>query len=430
MGFDLPAKNELSQPHIMLNAEWADQEVSFFGSCMRGFKNAAVESFDAKHWLGTAGNLALSAGIGLAMARFAPARGALGVLARAGGAAMALSFASQLLTTGKEGISGALNNSSKSGHLVGRLAFDTLLMTAGGVGGQKLGSKFFAVRQAASLPRNEYLKNGLPELPHPDYQGRGWLGNEVWSPRRTASLLENAPKTTATPMDVVSRTNSPAMVRVIADQGIGSGFFIKQDGKIATAFHVIGNLETGALKGNGLLAGNFKVLTADGKVYSADVVGINQGRDVAILQIGTRSTSSNAPAFPILELAKGRRPEINSAVHSLGHAGGLPELTVLPLKVRDSSIGYRFAAEGRTQNGMSGGPIVDTENRVVALLSCGNCTSVTTKAWGPDSRSIRALLHAVEENSSRRLLLWNRGTETTPNKYINRALWFRENQIW
>lgn len=155
---------ERIQAHLA-EQDWADsarEEVSFFGAGLQGFNNAAAESIDSDHLLGTTAKLGFSFGIGLAMARFTSSKGVLGQVAKAGGSAMGLSLAGEVLTKSDE-IAAAWDDSSKAGDIAGRFAFDAALMTASGVGGQKLGGRMFAVRPESgmSLRSKEFIVSGI-----------------------------------------------------------------------------------------------------------------------------------------------------------------------------------------------------------------------------------------------------------------------------
>ena len=81
--------------------EKALREVNLIGQGVVGFRDAAEESFDTtEHAFETVGKVALAGAAGIVLAKFAPARGILGALARTGGTAMGLSFAGDLLFNG------------------------------------------------------------------------------------------------------------------------------------------------------------------------------------------------------------------------------------------------------------------------------------------------------------------------------------------
>lgn len=482
MPFELSTKPESSHLLNKSDERWAGmarQEAGFGGSSIHAFKKAAVEAFDGDHWLGTSGNLAVSFGIGLAMARFAPARGALGMVARAAGSAMLLGFASELRTKSKE-LMGAWGDSSKAGDIAGRLAFDTALMTVAGVGGQKLGSRVFGRRSGTSLPETAPHPTRPPILPDQGWQGP-MASDSCRNPRLLANRLNvekpepfipplvrmQLPPARWTPAELPrpddlgkarllelfrepARSHRPAPITISPEQilqkdvasivrisathsdgmpahGGATGFFVRPDGKIATAFHCVGDFVTGQRYKN------IRIKLNNGVELPADIVGINQPRDLAILQVTQKRHESTSFRFPVLELSR-VKPQPGSPAVALGFPGtalAAFDPALYRLEVRSSVLGAGIAAEGRTVPGCSGGPILNPQNEVVGLVSSGSYERLPTqKTSGPSVRSIRALLNAVETNSDRALLLWDRGVRTRCDYYINRALFARENKLF
>ncbi|MBO5312446.1 MAG: trypsin-like peptidase domain-containing protein [Clostridia bacterium] len=134
-------------------------------------------------------------------------------------------------------------------------------------------------------------------------------------------------------------------------QGVGSGFFITEDGQIATNFHVIAG------------AYILKVKTYGGEEYDVIAVkGYDIGRDVAVIQI-------NAVGFSHLELAE-EAPKTGDAVYTLGSPFGLDDVFTdgvvsNPNKFVNGLDVVVFSAP--VAPGNSGGPLVNGRGEVLGI---------------------------------------------------------------
>lgn len=118
-----------------------------------GFGDAASNAFGQEELPGTLGKVAVSAGIGLAMARFMPSRGLLGVAGKAAGIGATVSLASDISGRGGE-VLGAMSDTWQSPanwdknvavmqDSLGKFGFDTAMTMAAGAAGGVLGRKVF-----------------------------------------------------------------------------------------------------------------------------------------------------------------------------------------------------------------------------------------------------------------------------------------------
>ena len=138
--------------------------------------------------------------------------------------------------------------------------------------------------------------------------------------------------------------------------GSGSGFFLQPD-KIATNIHVV----AGA-----------KIVFAVGtkKVYNIEkVTGYNPERDLVVLQV-----SGEGKPF---ELGEAKKDELISAV---GYPGGGYKVTAGTVHgIRKSDGQLRFVPEGFPENretlflqGNSGGPVLNSEGKVIGVVTLGD----------------------------------------------------------
>ena len=151
---------------------------------------------------------------------------------------------------------------------------------------------------------------------------------------------------------------SKAMVRIDAYDkaghrySLGSGFFISNDGKIATNYHVI----------NG--AYSLKVtLYSDNTTHSVTkVLGYNKTEDVAIIQIEKQST-------PFLEISTDE-PKTGDTVYTLGSPMGVTDIFSVGIvsnpSLKVSGIDC-IAMTAPISTGNSGGPLINSLGQVVGI---------------------------------------------------------------
>lgn len=165
--------------------------------------------------------------------------------------------------------------------------------------------------------------------------------------------------TTATPRvgaDIFEKTRAAAF-RIEDDNGVGTGFFISNDGLALTAYHVVFG------------ARNPKAITVDKKEYAFDVIGFDDYNDVALLKV--KVTGS----VPFLPLAKAS-PKVGDAVLGIGNGGG-SFLTAKygNLRALDVEAGRADFPSGTLEMtaplipGDSGGPIINASGEAVGVTS-------------------------------------------------------------
>lgn len=149
-------------------------------------------------------------------------------------------------------------------------------------------------------------------------------------------------------------------------KGNGSGFFLNQEGYIATNYHVI--------EGANTIQANF---TRNGKVesYPATVVVADQQNDLAIIKIND-SSYKNVSQLPYGLLT--RTKDTGSEVFALGYP--MTDVMGEEVKFTDGKISSRSGIQGDIrvyqisvpiQPGNSGGPLFDMEGNVVGITSSG-----------------------------------------------------------
>ncbi len=113
------------------------------------------------------------------------------------------------------------------------------------------------------------------------------------------------PRTQLSPKDIVSQS-SPAIVRIEAGEGTGTGFIVDKGGLVATNLHVVAGNET------------VKVKLHDGNVYPVmEVASIDPGRDLALLRIAVPQP------LPVLRLGDSSNMSAGDQVVAIGNPLGV-----------------------------------------------------------------------------------------------------------
>jgi serine protease Do len=138
-------------------------------------------------------------------------------------------------------------------------------------------------------------------------------------------------------------------------QAVGSGFIISPDGLVVTNNHVIEH------------ADKIDVILQDGKRYSATVQGRDPKTDVALLKVATDET------LPYVEFGDSSGAEVGDWVVAVGNPfglGGTVTAGILSARGRDIQAGPFddfLQVDAPINRGNSGGPLFDSEGRVIGI---------------------------------------------------------------
>jgi S1-C subfamily serine protease len=150
-------------------------------------------------------------------------------------------------------------------------------------------------------------------------------------------------------------TAADSVVLVLVAEGHGSGFLVSKDGYFLTDAHVVESAKT------------VKIRWSDGVTDEAQVVRVDKGRDVALLKADPRG---HAPLA-----LRPQMPDVGETVFAIGAPldknlqGTVMRGIVSAHRVKD---GYDLLQSDVAANmGMSGGPLLDAQGRVVALVESG-----------------------------------------------------------
>ena len=142
----------------------------------------------------------------------------------------------------------------------------------------------------------------------------------------------------------------------------GSGIIFSQDGYVITNAHVIGNSKT---------AYAIRVVTSDGKVYKAGVVGYDSRTDIAVLKM------DDARGLTPATFGDSSQLEVGQDIIVVGNPGGLDYqntttkgvISALDRKLSTSSLTKYIQTDAAINPGNSGGPLVNYYGQVVGITT-------------------------------------------------------------
>ncbi len=142
-------------------------------------------------------------------------------------------------------------------------------------------------------------------------------------------------------------------------RGTGSGFFWDDKGHIVTNLHVV----------NGAASANVRL--ADGRDYPAELVGLSEAHDIAVLKI---NIPSNPPAA--IPVGTSADLQVGQKVFAIGNPFGLDwTLTTGIVSALDRSltgddgvvIQHLVQTDAAINPGNSGGPLLDSAGRLIGI---------------------------------------------------------------
>jgi hypothetical protein len=173
-------------------------------------------------------------------------------------------------------------------------------------------------------------------------------------PTKAAALAATAPLE-----DVISRS-MPAVVRVEAGGGFGSGFYVAPD-TILTNVHVVGG------------SSSVTIRRIDGSTISARVDSTAPEFDIAIVRIGTPD-----PAQPTLTMGSGIQARAGQEIIALGTPLGLQNTVTRGIvsAVRAVNGVTLVQTDAAINPGNSGGPLLDRTGSVIGIATMGMRSAV------------------------------------------------------
>jgi S1-C subfamily serine protease len=178
-----------------------------------------------------------------------------------------------------------------------------------------------------------------------------------------------------TPEIPSSFTASGSVVTITADGRTGKGFIVDGDGMIATNFHLVN------------AANRIKVSTPSGDVFLGKTVRLDEGRDLALIQIPTKT-----PQY--FTLGDASSVDVGENVFVLGPpSGGSRELTktiINALRVIEGTL--LIQVDQQIDPGNSGSPFVTEQGTVVGIASYRMGPEDSTAGFGVGVQELKAFI--------------------------------------
>lgn len=172
----------------------------------------------------------------------------------------------------------------------------------------------------------------------------------------------------------------------------GSGIIFSQDGYVITNAHVIGNSKT---------AYAIRVVTSDGKVYKAGVVGYDSRTDIAVLKM------DDAKGLIPATFGDSSQLEVGQDIIVVGNPGGLDYqntttkgvISALDRKLSTSSLTKYIQTDAAINPGNSGGPLVNYYGQVVGITT-SKIVSETYEGMGfaIPSQTVKSIVDTLVKN--------------------------------
>ncbi|HEX6828932.1 MAG TPA: trypsin-like peptidase domain-containing protein [Burkholderiales bacterium] len=197
-----------------------------------------------------------------------------------------------------------------------------------------------------------------------------------------AGVLCGLPSSGAQDLSALYDSVAPAIVVIREEGSLGSGFIVSADGKIATNAHVIMNMNAGSVKlQSGEEYGPFKVL------------GIDLKRDLAVIEI-------RASGLPKLALRDSDTVRAGNKVLVLGAPIGLEGTLTSGVvsSIRPFMGSSLIQTDAAVNPGSSGGPMLDTDGRVIGIVSSGIPVAAKNIGFAIPANALRSLLDNLRDS--------------------------------
>lgn len=157
-------------------------------------------------------------------------------------------------------------------------------------------------------------------------------------------------------VESVARNVMPATVALLSDRtgSSGSGVITNEEGLILTAAHVVQG------------ADELLVVFPDGKQVQGKVLGANYSKDIAMVKI------TDAGKWPHVAMGNSKTLEAGDWVIAMGHSAGFDAARKPPVRfgrVISKGPGNFLTTDCTLIGGDSGGPLFDTEGKIIGINS-------------------------------------------------------------
>ena len=207
-----------------------------------------------------------------------------------------------------------------------------------------------AAQTSSKLPP-ESETAAAPDAPTPASPKAGF-----YSPR-------NKPAPVHTVLDLVKQIGE-AVMQVRTPNGLGSGFFINEDGFLITNYHVIENETRISVEVYHQKDGQL-----DRKAYKqVRIIALNKFADLALLKVDDK----DAPRFKYVSLGSADALSVGERVFAIGSPLGLERTVtegILSTKTREMAGALYLQTTAQINPGNSGGPLFNLSGEVIGVTN-------------------------------------------------------------
>ncbi|MGQ0617514.1 MAG: S1C family serine protease [Acidimicrobiia bacterium] len=198
----------------------------------------------------------------------------------------------------------------------------------------------FGLSQLVGSPSSSSDGNGLPAR------------EETAGPTPTVD-----PSATEEPIAAVAAAVSPAVVQIETGDGLGSGVIYDADGYILTAAHVLDGARSAV-----------QVRLADGSTHRGEVLGADDGSDIAVVKI------DGVDGLAVANLGVDVKLVVGQTAVAVGSPFGLDQTVTAgivsaidrPVQTPSGAIDM-IQTDAPINPGNSGGPLADRKGRIIGI---------------------------------------------------------------
>ncbi len=220
------------------------------------------------------------------------------------------------------------------------------------------------------IPRNRVAKILTSDAPPSATKSRrgtkpgvGSVNVETTEARPGFYFASGKPAASRTVLELVSQLGA-AVVQIRTPSGLGSGFFINEEGFLISNFHVIEGESQISVEAYHQRSGQL-----DRKTYKqVRIVALNKFADLALLKVEEK----DAPRFPFVALGSADALSVGERVFAIGSPLGLERTVtegILSTKTREVGGLLYLQTSAQINPGNSGGPLFNLSGEVIGVIN-------------------------------------------------------------
>ncbi len=194
----------------------------------------------------------------------------------------------------------------------------------------------------------------------------------------------NLLKTSKDDFTEVIQSAVKSVVTVTTDKSVGTGFVIDKNGYIVTNYHVVSDS-----------AGKLKIIDFDRNSFTAQLVGKDESRDLALLK--TNGT------FDAISIANSDETQVGEKVIAIGNPLGLSYTVTEGIvsglhRPGPNGLNEYIQTDVPLNPGNSGGPLINIQGKVIGVnnFKIGDAEAI---GFAIESNSVRNAINSIANNT-------------------------------